>query len=165
MHTVKLLIIGLVILVLACSAPVDVFKDVAVELGESVQTQYLQVTVRLVDEAQEYSRNAFLGDTFVYRPSQGMKYLILEAEAENIGMEPVFVITAYFWAANPAGQRKNAGTYFAPSELPILWLQRGETIQGKVLLEVSESWKQVYLIYDFGKWGDCEGVWRCPWEG
>jgi len=86
----------------------------------------------------------------VWKPKEGMKYLVLEVSIKNIGRREESISALFFQLSDEKGVRYSVSIASAslPTPLSGAKLLPGETARGKICFEVPKTITEATLIYD-----------------
>lgn len=86
----------------------------------------------------------------VWKPKEGMKYLVLEVSIKNIGKREESISALFFQLSDEKGVRYSVSIASAslPTPLSGAKLLPGETARGKICFEVPKTITEATLIYD-----------------
>jgi hypothetical protein len=86
----------------------------------------------------------------IWKPKEGMKYLVLEVSIKNIGKREESISALFFQLSDEKGVRYSVSLASAslPTPLSGAKLLPGETARGKICFEVPKTITEATLIYD-----------------
>jgi hypothetical protein len=86
----------------------------------------------------------------IWKPKEGMKYLVLEVSIKNIGKREESISALFFQLSDEKGIRYSVSLASAslPTPLSGAKLLPGETARGKICFEVPKTITEATLIYD-----------------
>ena len=86
----------------------------------------------------------------IWKPKEGMKYLVLEVSIKNIGKREESISALFFQLSDEKGVRYpiSITTFSLPAPLSGATLLPGETARGKICFEVPKAITEATLIYN-----------------
>lgn len=129
-------------------------------IGQSAQTSELRVTIISANTASSYEwREDWKGDPYTEEASTGKTFIIIDARAENIGENSVYVAVTSFSMTDSEGYKYDWTYYMADDALESQDLYSGQQSRGELLFEVPDTATGLKVFYDFGYFEDKIASW------
>lgn len=128
--------------------------ELSLNIGETAKTSKIEVTVKSVEKTDcfEFSSDNIYEGIYMQCAPEGKTYLLVDIAVKNIGTDWLKVELNRLNAVDSFGFRYNPeGDYFGRNRLNrIQELYIDQEIEGRVIFEVPQSAKILFIQYDFG---------------